>query len=168
MNRLGLDDPAWAHLDQRNGSAEWVPGRLAHLLSHPEDTAAFSELWPHLASEGSAYSAGHAALPYVLDIAERLPPGMRAEYLAFVGILLVGTDQSVRREVRDAYEASLPRALELVVTELPFHHTSPDTRFLLATTAALKGYPKVADVLQALDVLMDCPACGEKIEEIEG
>jgi hypothetical protein len=168
MSRLPLDDILWSALDERNGTAGWVPERLSYLLSNPGDVVAFADLWPHLASEGSAYSAGHATLPYILDIAESLPCGQRVEYLAFVGILVVGTDAGVHEELRTGYQASLPRALALVAEELPFDHDAGDTRWLLGAAAALKGYPKVADVIQSLDVLMECPHCGERVEDVEG
>jgi hypothetical protein len=168
MTRLRLDDPRWAGLDARNGKSHWVPERIAHLLGHPEDDDAFGDLWPNLCSEGSSYSAGHAALPYVLDVAEARARGSRLEFLAFVGYLVVGTGAGVRPELRAAYEEALPRALQLVADELPFTHSAADTRHLVAAAVAIKGYPRIADVIQGLDCLTDCPECGAELEEIEG
>ena len=169
MPRLPLDDPRWASLDHRAGSAGDVPDELRHLLEHPEDTNAFSALWPDLCSEGTAYPAAFAAVPYVVDIAERLPPGRRVEPSAFLGLVRIGTEPNVGIPgfLTDAYEASRLPALSPIAAELLFEHHPSDTQYLLAAAAALKGYPKIVDIIQALEFLQVCPECGAELLDIE-
>jgi len=170
MERLSLTDSRWSELAHRGGTAEDIPVKLKHLLAHPDDVAAFSDMWPYLCSEGTAWPAAFAVVPYVVEIAAKLPRGQRTEHLAFIGLVRIGTDEQtgIRGDLRESYEAILPKALSMALDELSLEQTPADTRYLLATAAALKGYPKIGDAIQALDSLLDCPECGAEIESIEG
>src|SRR5262245_27039958 len=87
---LTLDDPRWKELNHRGWSrgtrycmdphAPSVPDELAKLLETPSDHGRFSSLWPYLCSEGTAWAAAYAAVPYAIEIAKRLPPTERFEY----------------------------------------------------------------------------------------
>jgi hypothetical protein len=157
MVKLPLNDPRWASLHHRLGSAADVPARLQHLLNSPHDRGAFSELWPYLCSEDTTYSAAFAAAPYVLEIAERLPAGERFEHLIFLGLTRTYSwpDVHVPDFLADAYEDTRGRALALVGAELAFEHDPATTCYLLAAAAALKGYPKIAKAIECLDLIVE-------------
>jgi hypothetical protein len=41
-----------------------------------------------------------------------------------------------------------------------------DTRYFLAATAALKGFPEFGEFLNNLDARLECQACGETIDDL--
>ena len=171
---LPLDDPRWKRLAHRNWSegrgAPDVAAELARLLKHPEDTNGFQELWPYLYSEGTLYPAAYAAVPYVLEIARRLPPYQRAEHLMLIGYAAVPEDASlsflgdVSPLVELDYRQSLKAALPLL-SETLLHPLDRDMlRFLLAALAGLKGHFPLQEALENLDC---CPEYGEQIVAAE-
>jgi len=153
MWKLPLDDPRWSELRHRQGSAADVPARLRQLLDHPEDRAAFSDLWPYLCSEGTTHSAPFAAVPYIVEVCEKLPAGTRFEHLVFLGLVSMhaGPHSEGEDEVALAYADTRPRILAMLGEEIAFEHDAANTRYLLAAIAALKGYPKMATSIEWLD-----------------
>lgn len=52
--------------------------------------------------------------------------------------------------------------LKLLLETLAGRHNATETRYLLAVVAALKGHPRLAEVLEDLEcVHQECPGCGE-------
>src|SRR6187551_2571495 len=96
---LPLDDPRWPDLYHQAGTgqeqfkhdpdAPFVPDELRHLLANPDDLQRFRSLWPYLCSEGSTYPAAYAAVPYLIEIARRLPPAERTEYVVVIGLIVM-------------------------------------------------------------------------------
>jgi len=181
---LPLNDLRWSELCTRNGDAAWVPRRIATLLERPDDLPAFQDLWPWLCSEGTAWSAAYAAVPYVVELAKRLPPDLRFEHIYFVGLVVMcsGSDAlpsteeeiAIKPYLLDSYRSALREIMPLLAETLICEHHLSDTRLILAAAAALKGHPKLGDVLNRLDCISgECPKCGEcvfpeELQEVAG
>jgi hypothetical protein len=176
---LRLDDPRWPDLDHRGWSAgrassydpdaPFVPDELRHLLAHPADQQRFTALWPYLCSEGTAWPAAYAAVPYLVEIARQLSPAERFEHVFVVGLVVMcsgaygHTPDSLPADITTAYRQVLPDALALVGETLTAPHDEVTIRYLLAAAAALKGHPNLGDVLQNLDIPAGCPNCGKPV-----
>jgi hypothetical protein len=186
VDTLPLDDPRWKELDHRNWShgkrsdwapdAPFVPDELAELVKNPADLKRFSDLWPWLCSEGTAWAAAYAAVPYAVELAKRVRPEQRFEYLCFVGLVVMCScpDQGGSFEIKPylvkGYQQALAEALPLLAETLLARHDATETRYLLAAAAALKGHCKLGEVLEHMDCICgECPKCGEVVypEELQ-
>ena len=167
MAALPLNDPSWSELQHRGGSAGDVPDRLAALLKDPTDIESFTDLWPYLCSEDTAYSAAYAAVPYVVQIAERLPPQKRFEHLFFVGYVAmcsgdpVTTEAHIPNDLVEPYRQATDRALHLIPETLLSDLDEEQTCYLLASAAALKGYSRLGMAINYLP--FGCPECGAEV-----
>jgi hypothetical protein len=140
---------------------------LGKLLESPSDIRRFRALWPYLCSEGTAWAAAYAAVPYAVELARRLPPELRFEYLFFVGLVVTcscpeqGESFELKPYLEDTCDRALDEALPLLAETLLCAHSGMETRYLLASAAALKGHPELADVLGSIECISaQCPRCG--------
>jgi len=180
MDLLPLEDPRWLELDHRNWSqgqrspwapdAPFVPNELSKLCDDPADLDRFNALWPWLCSEGTAWPAAYAVVPYAVAFAERLAPERRSDYLFFVGLVAMcsgpggGESSEIEPFLAGSYQHALSRALTLLAQTLICRHDATETRFLLAALAALKGHTALGEVLNHLDCVSGtCPRCGEEV-----
>src|SRR5436190_22453652 len=171
MPPLPLNDPRWNELRARRGSAEFVSEALLHLLDHPDDAEAFDTLSVELTCENTTWSAAYAAVPYIVQIARRLSPTRRLMHMIIVGYMAyseseissAGTEKPAF--LVESYEQALRDCLPLLAETLLCEHTAEETRYLLASAAALKGYRNLGEVLEGLDC--GCPHCGEAILEAD-
>lgn len=173
---LVLDDPRWRELDHRGWSAgrasvyeagaPFVPDELRYLLANPADQQRFSALWPYLCSEGTAWPAAFAAVPYLIEIAHQLPPADRFEYVFVVGLVVMysgaygHTPDGLPADITVAYQGALPQALTLLADTLTAPHDESTTQFLLAAAAALKGHLALGNTLDSLGSVTRCQYCG--------
>jgi hypothetical protein len=183
---LALDDPRWKELNHRGWTkgeryhfdpeAPFAPEELAKLLENPSDMERFRSLWPYLCSEGTAWAAAYAAVPYAVELAKRLRPELRFEHLCFVGLVVMcscpeqGESFAIKPYLTESYQRALAEALPLLAETLVCRHDTTETRYLLATAAALKGHRRVGGVLEHLDCICGrCPKCGEYVypEELQ-
>jgi hypothetical protein len=186
LNKLPLNDARWKELNHRNWSngnrsdwapdAPFVPDELAELVKNPADLERFGRLWPWLCSEGTTWAAAYGAVPYSVELAKRLPPKLRFEYLCFVGLVVTcscpeqGESFEIKPYLVTGYQQALDEALPLLGETLLSRHDVTETRYLLATAAALKGHCKLGEVLQNMDcICAECPKCGECVypEELQ-
>jgi hypothetical protein len=169
MSPLPLNDSRWNELSTRCGSAGFVSGSLAHLLDHPDDSEAFDSLSGELTCENTTWSAAYAAAPYIVEIARRLSPAQRLKHMIIVGHMAYSESESPSKGVEkpaylaDSYEQALRDCLPLLAETLLCEHNAEETRYLLASAAALKGHRNLGEVLEGLDC--GCPHCGEEILE---
>jgi hypothetical protein len=178
MSLLPLDDPRWKELNHRGWTkgaryhldpdAPFAPEELARLVENPGDIERFRAFWPYLCSEGTAWAASYAAVPYAVELARRLAPEQRSEYLCFVGYVVTcscpdqGESFQITPYVVEEYHRALVQALPLLAETLVARHDVTETRYLLAAAAALKGHCKLAKVLESLDCICgECPNCGQ-------
>ena len=143
-------------------------GASPHYSRSPGNLQRFSSLWPYLCSEGTAWAAAYAAVPYVVEVASRLPPDRRFEHLDFVGLVVIhsrpedGESVAVKPYLVDSYRTALQKALPLLTETLACRHGDvTETRELLAVAAALKGYPELGAMLQQFSVT--CPRCDNDV-----
>lgn len=165
---LDLDDDRWKELDHRGWSkgarfhldpeAPFVPDELRLLEADPHDLSRFQALWPYLCSEGTTWPAAYAAAPYLAEIAARLSPSERFEYVIVMGLIAIyATPDMIQPYLLESYQNALQKALALLAEMITDSHTPADTRYLLAAAAALKGHPKLGDILEGLDTMTECP-----------
>ena len=161
---LDLDDRRWRELSHR-GYSGWsgapasidpdspdAPAELRALIETPSDVRRFQLLWPYLCSEGTTYPAAYAAVPYLVDIAARLSPADRFEYVFVVGLITTySVAASIKPYLKESYEAALPKALALLTETLLCQHSEADTRHLLSAAAALKGHTRLAETIEWLE-----------------
>ncbi len=169
-NVLSLEDPRWKDLDHRNSKgAIYIRDELVYLLDTPSDLERFGDLWPELCSEGTTWAAAYAAVPYVVEIAKRLPPVQRADHLYFVGLTVIcqcpneGKSFEIRSYLEPSYRDALQTTLPLLAETLLLEHDAAMTRYLLAAAAALKGYTALGELINHIDA--GCPHCGEELLE---
>lgn len=171
---LPLDDDRWKELDHRGWSdgsrskwdrdAPFIPDELRILMEAPHDLARFGALWPYLCSEETTWPAAYAAVPYLVEMAAKLSPSERYEYVVVVGLIATyASHKDIKPYLENAYRSALRRALALLSEMIVVPHNLENTRYLLSAVAALKGHPKLGDTLAALDIFADCPKCGTKI-----
>jgi len=163
MDFLPLDDPRWRELGPPS-----VPDELSELLKNPADLERFEDLSPDLCSDGTTWPPAYAAVPYIVELAKRVEPQQRFRYLCEIGLVVTCAcpEPEGSIEIKDylveGYQKALVEALPLVCETLASRHDVTETRYLLAAVAALKGYCKLAEVLQNMDgVCGECPKCGE-------
>ncbi len=167
MTPLALNDARWNELMSRNGKAGFVPKSLQHLLEHPDDLPAFQDLWPELCSEGTAWSAAYAAAPYVVEVARKLSPAQRFEHAYFIGYVAQcecpaeGKSSGLEPYLAESYRQALSDCLALLAATLVCAHDAMQTRYLLASAAALKGHPSLSRAIDLLDC--GCPHCGKEL-----
>lgn len=173
---MSLEDPRWLELGHRNWSpgqrpgddprVPFVPEELRRLLDNPADRERFADLWPYLCSEDTPWPAAYAATPYLVELAGRLRPAERGDYLYVVGFIVMcsgsyeRTPPGLPQDIAAAYRQVLPRALALLTEQLATAHGLMDTRYLLAAAAALKGHPEFGKFLNDVDLYAECQACG--------
>jgi hypothetical protein len=184
MNFLPLDDPRWKDLDHRNWrdgkrsdratDAPFIPDELEKLIEDPTDLERFTRLWPWLCSEGTTWAAAYAAVPYIVSFAKQLRPDQRFEYLCVVGLIVTdacpeeGNSFETKDYLVESYQRALELALPLTTETLLSRHDVTQTRYLLATVAALQGHRRLAKVLQDMDCICgECPKCGECVYPAE-
>jgi hypothetical protein len=165
---LSLDDKRWADLWCRNGTAENIPKLIGYLLDHPEDAAEFDHLNDAACSDGTTWSAGFAATPYMVEMARRLPPAQRLNILTTIGWIvtaacLESNDVHYQLEtyLADGYYEAVRDCLPLLAETLLCEQKASDIVGILFSAAAFKGHTKLAEVLANLD---SCPHCSEILE----
>ena len=169
MSPLPLTDPRWNELSTRCYNAGFVPQALTYLLEHPDDLEAFEKLSGELTCENTTWSAAYAAAPYLVDMARGLSPAQRAKHMIVLGYMAYSesADPEPGLEKPDylaeSYDEALRECLPLLAETLLCPHDWEETRYLLASAAALKGYRQLGEVLEGLDA--GCPRCGELLLE---
>jgi hypothetical protein len=170
---LGLDDPRWAELHTRNGSAAWVPAWLRHVVAQPHDLACFNDEWPELSSEGTTWSAAYAAMPYLVRAAGQLAPAARFDYAVVLGFIVrdqvrcnPASPMGLRPYLAPAFRASVGPALRLAAEVLGVPLPGErELRYALKAVAALQGYQVLAECIDRLDDADLCPHYAEALAE---
>ncbi|MGW1670654.1 hypothetical protein [Streptomyces sp. NPDC002324] len=155
----------WSQLNHAYGTAEDVPGLLDRVSKAPNDSD-WTELWSRLCHQGTVYSASHAALPALRDMARQWSPADRQQPLLLAGAIAASTDQPYgEQDPHVAYASEMSDLLQLTEEALrdPSLSDAPGTYVYLL--AALLGFEDVPVWGEQLDGLNDdeyevpCPAC---------
>lgn len=178
---LSLDDNRWKELSHRGWAdgkryeldpdAPYVPDELKLLFENPLDYDRLGTLCAYLASEGTIWEAAFAAFPYLVQIASRLSPKQRTEYLIYLGFMVTDVTPSdgfdIDPYIAESYRESLAQALCLSAETILEEHTESETRYLLGTIASLKGHTKIGEILENLDSYSFCHECDEIFFELD-
>ena len=167
MAALPLDDKRWAQLWSSEGPARNMPEMIGYLLEHPKNEEALSQLQFAACSDGTTWSGGFAAMPYLVDIARKLPAGERLAVLMSIGWIVTAAshepeDPHARLEpfLEEGFYQAVRDCFPLLAETLQSELTEKETVDLFFTIAALKGHIGLAGVLANLD---SCEHCREML-----
>ena len=176
---LSLDNTLWKELKHRgwNGvesfdsDAPFIPEELKLLLKNPRDFDRFDYISPYLSSENTTWEAAYAAMPYIVEITRKLSPKERTTHLITIGFIVWDSDPKIEENAKikpflPAYKQALREAMPLLLETILEEQSATDTRYLLATIAALKGYSELGELIQALHYYTECPNCNAEIFEL--
>jgi hypothetical protein len=162
---LPLTDKRWSELWCREGAAQNVPARINYLLLHPDDRKSFDLLGDSVCSDGTTWSVGFGAAPYIVEMARKLPPSGRLNALIEIGLIVTcacsgSNDLHYRLEpyLADSYHQAIRDSLPLLAETLLCKMEEKDILSLVFCVAALKGHIKLAEVTTELG---SCPHCSE-------
>ncbi len=144
---LPLSSPRWRELHQATGSAQDIPGLLAHAPverrpSHRPDTVWF-ELWSALCHQGDVYSASYAAVPHLVRIAKL--PAFRFRYdplLLIASIELARLQQrgpAIPEDLAVAYAQAIAEAKDLAQAAVGQAWDEDSWIAFAGSAAALRG-----------------------------
>jgi hypothetical protein len=103
----------WSQLNHAYGTADDVPGLLDKVSQAPNDSD-WTELWSRLCHQGTVYSASHAALPALRDMARQWSPAARQAPLLLAGAIAASTDQPYgEQDPHVAYASEMSDLLQL-------------------------------------------------------
>ncbi|WP_030246385.1 hypothetical protein [Streptomyces sp. NRRL S-455] len=155
----------WSQLHHAYGTAEDIPGLLDAVSQDPSDSG-WSELWSRLCHQGTVYSASHATLPALRDMARRWSPADRQGPLLLAGAIAASTDQPHgEQDPHVAYAAEMSDLLQLTEEALrdPGLGDDPGTYvYLLAALLSFEGVDVWGEQLDGLnddEYEVPCPSC---------
>lgn len=155
----------WSRLHHAYGTAEDIPGLLTAVSPAPKDPA-WTALWSRLCHQGTVYSASHAALPALRDMARQWSPADRQMPLLLAGAIAASTDQPYgEQDPHVAYASEMSDLVRLTEEALRDPALSDDSGTYVYLLAALLSFEGVEVWGEQLDGLNDdeyevsCPAC---------
>ncbi|MEU3242718.1 hypothetical protein [Streptomyces sp. NPDC006875] len=158
----------WSQLHHAYGTAEDIPGLLDTVRWLPTD-ATWTALWSRLCHQGTAYSASHAALPALRDIARQWSPADRQMPLLLAGAIAASTDQPYGEpDPHVAYASEMSDLKQLTEEALQDPTLGDDSNTYVYLLAALLGFEGDEVWGAQLDGLNDdeyevpCPACSSE------
>jgi hypothetical protein len=164
---LDLRSSRWSDLSHAYGSAADIPNLLRQLESAPPQENYKSEpwysIWSSLCHQGGVYSATYAAMPHIIEVASRKGDRERFDCLNFVGYAEACRHRAgappIPADLKDDYLSAIDAALEIFLACLKQKWDEEETKTLLGGFAAIKGYPKLGDVIIRLDSTLTCLEC---------
>lgn len=163
----------WSQLKHGYGNAADVPALLAKLSPDPR-ASVWEELWSRLCHQGTVYSASFAALPVLVDVAERWKPRDRSQLLALASSILASNDvhRASRDDVLGPVEWVVPRFQRLCRESLAEAGLGKhDFIYLLQATRAFEGdqfWGQELDHLASGEFPGTCPHCGTDLYLVIG
>jgi hypothetical protein len=164
---LDLRSSRWSDLSHAYGSAADIPNLLRQLESAPPQENYKSEpwysIWSSLCHQGGVYSATYAAMPHIIEVASRKGDRERFDCLNFVGYAEACRHRAgappIPADLKDDYLSAIDAAPEIFLACLKQKWDEEETKTLLGGFAAIKGYPKLGDVIIRLDSTLTCLEC---------
>lgn len=143
----------WSQLTHARGSAEDIPVLLGQ--ASPEGSGqVWGDLWSRLCHQGSVYSASHAAIPVLAEMAQQWPVPARLEPILLAAAIVAGIDQPWHLpDVHSTYAAQIETLAAL-------------TRRALAHQSLAADEPTYVYALQALLAFEDIEVWGSRLEGI--
>jgi len=164
---LGLHDPRWAELTHAYGSAADIPDLLRQLETAPFQQNATSEawnaIWSALCHQGDVYTATYAAIPHMLAIATKKTERERLDFLSFFGYAEACRNRKgappIPHDLKEEYSSTINVVSEMFLSSLKEEWDEGYTKMLLGGLAAVKGFPKLGEVILDLDSALVCREC---------
>ncbi len=167
MPALPLDDKRWGALWSSEGPARTRPEMIQYRLDHPEKVEPFGLLASAVCSDGTTWSSGFAAMPYIVQMAKKLPAEKRSHIFAGVGWIVTAAAQEqedphaqLEPYLAESYQQAVNDCLPLLAETLQCEQSDREMVDLFFAAAALKGHPHVAATLANLD---SCEHCNEML-----
>ncbi|MGQ5639463.1 MULTISPECIES: hypothetical protein [unclassified Streptomyces] len=155
----------WSQLHHAYGTAEDVPG-LLDAVSPAANDSGWTELWSRLCHQGTVYSASHAALPTLREMARRWSPTDRKMPILLAGAIAAGTDQPYgEQDPHVVYASEMCDLVQLTEEALgdPALGDDPGTYvYLLAALISFEGVKIWGEQLDGLndgEYEVPCPSC---------
>ncbi|MFF9326720.1 hypothetical protein ACF1AY_18690 [Streptomyces sp. NPDC014776] len=155
----------WPQLHHAYGTAEDIPG-LLDAVSPGANDSGWTALWSRLCHQGTVYSASHAALPALRDLARQWSPADRQMPLLLAGAIAASTDQPYGEQDTHAVYASEMSDLAHLAEEAlqdPSLGDDPGTYvYLLAALISFEGvdvWGERLDELNEGEYEVPCPSC---------
>lgn len=170
---LSLESPRWESLSHAYSSASNIPTILRD-LQHESPSVweqAWDDAWGALCHQGTVYTATYAAIPYIVDLADRTTNSERRDaYLIFVGAVALSADAAeIPDDLRADYSDAITQADPLVIEALELQPAREAVViYLLKAIAALRGCTGTAQLIEGFadgELIPRCPAhaCGVEI-----
>jgi len=170
---LSLDSPAWDTIPSSPGGTGTLTAQLLRSIRNGDDSA-YDELYHQICHQLSVGAVAYVAVPHLVEISRSAPRRQQVRPLSIVGTVsaaLLAFPESaapLRDEWRVEFMAANQDALRLAAEALQSSGAlePADAQQLLATVAAFQGLKDLAVYLfmQADDIELSCPACGEAIQ----
>jgi hypothetical protein len=163
---LDLGSSEWKRLSHAYGSAEDVPGMIRDLSRKETEADAWERIWSSLCHQSDVYPASFAAVPHIVDLAERRPADEQVMYWAFVGAVAANGSRDgagLPDDLRLAYVKALERVVPQVFGALTARPPEDSTIHLLQVLAAIRGTGRAGEFLDCLadeELQGACPGCG--------
>jgi len=153
---LNLDNPRWSELEHAYGAASDIPPLLRQLSSLPPSQGQaepWFTLWSALAHQGDVYSASFAAVPHVVAALASAPERADSSFFhfpAWVEVCRYRKNVQVPSDLQPAYAEALGKLPGLVAAASSREWSAEFLACALASIAAAKGFPAVAEAAQDL------------------
>ncbi len=156
---IDLESEYWAQLDHAYGNAQDIPELLRQLYDHPTsndpNAEPFFSLWSALCHQGDCYSASYAAVPHIVQAADRGLDRVNYEFVLLPTAIEIarrsGRGPEVSRKLEESYEDAIRKLPRLAVALLGPDSNETLTLVASAAVAVSSGHPKLADVILSLE-----------------
>lgn len=155
----------WSQLTHAYGSAEDIPVLLGQAAPDGSDQV-WSDLWSRLCHQGSVYSASHAAIPTLAEMAQQWPAPARFEPILLAAAIVAGVDQPWHLpDVHSTYAAPIEILATLARQALAHRSLAADAPTYVYVLQALLAFEDIEVWSNRLDDINDeecevpCPQC---------
>lgn len=157
----------WASITDVYGPAGEVPRLLQEAEAAGAEPKAWNDLWGRLCHQGTVSPASYAALPLLLEIAERHGRAPYVPALDLAGAILASTDgPRGRADVRLEHAATIAGLRGIAERSLAWAQSDADFVYAVQALVAFEGRGPWQRQLSALvdgELEFECPRCGEDL-----
>jgi hypothetical protein len=165
---LALDDPKWNDLQSNYGTGSSVARLISRAVAGEALDDWYDDLFQELLHQYTLSQSAYAALPHLVEIA-RQRPETRMHLLVLIGACCAHSGDpglpALPAEFKEEWHSAIKEALTLITALLAEgQFTENEMRYLLASLAALHGHLQLSQIIEALDVEIECSQCGALID----
>jgi len=170
---LPLESPRWSQLQHAYGNASDTPGllrRLAGVPTGPEAATIWNQLYSSVLHQGDIHTSAFAVVPHLVEIAQRVAPKARLDFIHFIGA--VATNGYPPDGAEDLWRDSLGAFAAANEWIDPLFAELENTHELLTVASARAAFEGCSGTAQMIMdraegfMELDCPIdeCGVTIE----